>query len=48
MKISSCFHSADGDDIFATVKTYTVSLRKNGLNIFDALISAWEAPPCCY
>ena len=40
-KISGCFRSADGDSVFATLKSYTSTIRKNGLNIFDSLVSAW-------
>ena len=40
-KISGCFRSAAGDDVFATLKSYTSSLRKNALNIFDGIVSAW-------
>ena len=47
-KISGCFRSTDGDGIFATLKSYTSSLRKNGLNIFDALVSAWDAMPVLF
>ena len=47
-KISGCFRSIDGDGIFATLKSYTSSLRKNGLNIFDALCSAWTAEPVLF
>jgi transposase len=47
-KISGCFRSIDGDSVFATIKSYTSSLRKNTLNIFDALCSAWCATPVLF
>jgi hypothetical protein len=47
-KISGCFRSADGDSIFATLKSYTASLRKNAFNIFDGIISAWNARPVLF
>lgn len=47
-KISGCFRSADGDNIFAAVKSYTSSLRKNKLNIFNGIIQAWENNPVLF
>ena len=47
-KISGCFRSAYGDGVFAALKSYTSTLRKNGRNIFDALISAWNANPVLF
>jgi transposase len=47
-KISGCFRSTDGDSVFAVIKSYTSSLRKNALNIFDSLISAWSAFPVLF
>ena len=47
-KISGCFRSSDGDNVFAVIKSYTSSLRKNGLNIFNALCSAWRANPVLF
>jgi len=47
-KISGCFRSSDGDSVFATIKSYTSTLRKNRLNIFDALVSAWKANPVLF
>ena len=47
-KISGCFRSLDGDAIFALIKSYTSSLRKNALNIFDALCSAWRLKPVLF
>ena len=47
-KISGCFRSTDGDDVFAIIKSYTSSLRKNGLNIFASLVSAWGLMPVLF
>jgi transposase len=47
-KISGCFRSADGDSVFAILKSYTSTLRKNALNIFDALCAAWQANPVLF
>jgi len=47
-KISGCFRSIDGDSVFAVLKSYTSTLRKNGLNIFTALVSAWSAKPVLF
>jgi len=44
-KISGCFRSDDGDSIFAMLKSYTSTLRKNALNIFDSLVAAWGLKP---
>lgn len=34
-KISGCFRADDGGEIFAMLKSYTSTLRKNGRSIFD-------------
>ena len=47
-KISGCFRSADGDSVFAALKSYTSTLRKNTLNIFDALVTAWLHNPVLF
>jgi len=47
-KISGCFRSADGDSIFAAIKSYTSSLRKNNLNIFDGIMNAWSKNPVSF
>lgn len=38
-KISGCFRSSVGADAFCTVRTYTSSLRKQGLDVWPALNS---------
>jgi hypothetical protein len=47
-KISGCFRSTDGDSVFAVIKSYTSTLRKNSLNIFNALCAAWRAQPVLF
>jgi len=44
-KISGCFRADDGGSVFASLKSYTTSLRKNGLNIFKGIIDAWNLKP---
>ena len=46
-KISGCFRSDDGAAAFASAKSYTSTMRKNGLNIYSALVSAFNANPIC-
>ena len=49
MKISGCFRSNDGGEIFANIKSYTSTLRKNGKNIFDGVKAAFQFQPVlCY
>jgi len=47
-KISGCFRSDDGGSVFAALKTYTASLRKNGRNIFIGLVGAWSMNPVLF
>lgn len=44
-KISGCFRADDGGEIFAALKTYTSTLRKNGFNIFHAIALAFQGSP---
>jgi len=43
-----CFRSTDGGNVFAALKTYTASLRKKSLNIFDGLSAAWNGNPVLF
>jgi len=36
-KVSGCFRGVDGGSVFANIKSYTSTLRKNSRNIFDGL-----------
>ena len=47
-KISGCFRSSDGGSVFAILKSYTASLRKNALSIFDGIFSAWNKKPVLF
>ena len=47
-KISGCFRAADGGEVFATLKSYTSTLRKNGCNISDAICSAFDGSPVLF
>jgi len=44
-KISGCFRADDGGDVFAALKSYTSTLRKNGFNVFDGIRAAWVGRP---
>jgi regulator of replication initiation timing/transposase len=44
-KISGCFRAADGGEVFAALKSYTSTLRKNGCNIFDGIRLAFAGHP---
>jgi transposase len=44
-KISGCFRAPDGGEVFATLKSYTSTLRKNGRNIFDGIRVAFAGVP---
>lgn len=44
-KISGCFRADDGGEVFAALKSYTSTLRKNGRNIFDGIRDAFLGKP---
>jgi len=44
-KVSGCFRGSDGGSVFAAIKTYTSTLRKNSMNIFDGLKAAFLDSP---
>ena len=44
-KISGCFRADDGGEIFAALKSYTSTLRKNRHNIFDGIKAAFAGMP---
>ena len=39
-KISGCFRSAKGERFYARIRSYVSSARKQGLNVFEALLIA--------
>jgi len=45
IKISGCFRGKDGGKVFAGIKSYTSTLRKNGRNIFDGIKLAFDSKP---
>ena len=47
-KISGCFRAADGGDVFATLKSYTSTLRKHGMNIFNGIRDAFSNNPVLF
>ncbi len=44
-KVSGCFRSIDGAKRFAQIRSYILTVKKNGLNIFDALKNAVIGTP---
>jgi len=44
-KISGCFRGNDKGTVFATLKSYTSTLRKNNCNIFNGIKSAFDSNP---
>jgi transposase len=44
-KISGCFRAINGGEVFAAIKSYTSTLRKNRLNIFFGIKLAFAGEP---
>jgi len=44
-KISGCFRSEDGGDIFCSLRSYLSTVKKQGLNRLDALIDLFNGTP---
>jgi len=44
-KVSGCFRGNEGGTVFATIKSYTSTLRKNSRNIFNGLKDAFLGLP---
>ena len=44
-KVSGCFRAEDGGEVFAALKSYTATLRKNGHNIFEGIKNAFLREP---
>jgi regulator of replication initiation timing len=45
IKVSGCFRGSEGGSVFATVKSYTSTLRKNSQNIFEGIKNAFLDKP---
>jgi transposase len=44
-KISGCFRSDEGGKVFADIKSYTSTLRKNKQNLFQGISLAFNNTP---
>jgi transposase len=44
-KISGCFRGSEGSPVFANIKSYTSTLRKNSQNIFEGIKNAFLGKP---
>ena len=44
-KISGCFRSDEGGEVFANIKSYTSTLRKNNQNLFQGINLAFDNNP---
>ncbi len=45
MKISGCFRSPDGANIYCRIRSYLSTARKNGFTSFNAIVSAFNGQP---
>lgn len=44
-KVSGCFRSKEGADYFCRIRGYISTAKKQGINVFDALLSAFQGKP---
>jgi len=44
-KVSGCFRGKEGGSVFANIKSYTSTLKKNSGNIFDGIKAAFSGRP---
>jgi transposase len=45
MKISGCFRSPDGANIYCRIRSYLSTASKNGITIFNAIVAAFNGQP---
>ena len=44
-KISGCFRTEEGADVYCTIRSYLATLHKQGQNLFDALVQTFKTTP---
>jgi len=44
-KVSGCFRSLQGAELFCAVRSYLSTARKHGLSMFSALVDAFSGNP---
>ena len=44
-KVSGCFRTTRGGDDYCTIRSYCATLTKQGANIFESLVSAFQGAP---
>jgi transposase len=44
-KIGGCFRTTEGVDTFCTIRSYLATLKKQGHNLFDALVRSCQGNP---
>lgn len=45
LKVSGCFRSPEGADMFCRIRSYIATLRKQGYSVFDGLVSVFTGQP---
>jgi transposase len=44
-KISGCFRTTEGADIFCVIRSYLATMHKQGVRLFDALVNTFHGSP---
>jgi len=44
-KISGCFRTEEGADVYCTIRSYLATLHKQGKNLFEALLQTFKTTP---